>query len=115
MLWINNINQIIIATNNYSGFLVLGFLFFFAGFSQFLFIEEKNFLSILIAAELMLLGSALLFLHSYLYFFALDGLTYAFLLTFVVVAETGIGLSLAVLLLKNHKTLELKEIDEVKL
>ena len=98
-----------------SFYLIISFSFFFVGFLQVVFIENKNVLTLLVASELMFLGLNLNFIYLYLFWNFMESLVFSISLIAVSAAEVAIGLSLSILCVKLNKTTELIKFNKLKL
>ena len=79
-----------------------------------IFINRQNLIALLMAIELMLLainGNFIAFSH---YLHDIAGQIFVFFILTVAAAEAAIGLAILVVLFRNHKTIQMNELNQLK-
>lgn len=93
---------------------ILALIIFFSGLLNMCLCSSKNLLSFLICVEISMLGVSLLFIIISLLLNLPDALVYSFLLLLMSVGESAVGLSLRILNIKNTKTIEIENWNNLK-
>ena len=93
---------------------ILALIIFFSGLLNMCLCSSKNLLSFLICVEISMLGISLLFIVISLLLNLPDALVYSFLLLLMSVGESAVGLSLCILNIKNTKTIEIENWNNLK-
>ena len=96
-----------------SYFLVIGGLLFALSVTG-IFLNRKNVIILLMSIELMLLAVNMNFIAFSHYMGDAAGQIFVFFILTVAAAEAAIGLAILVLLFRNQKTINVKELDELK-
>lgn len=95
--------------------LVVAFSLFFSGLFQIIFSENKNFLLIMVASEIMFLGMNLGFIYLFI-FKCITGALWCYILFLVIIiGEAAIGFSLVITLLKFNNSIKLSDLRYLKL
>lgn len=79
-----------------------------------IFVNRRNVLVVLMSIELMLLAVNTNFIAFSKYLDDVQGQVFVFFILTVAAAEAAIGLAILVVLFRNKKTLEVKEINELE-
>lgn len=96
-----------------SFYLVVGGLLFAMSVTG-IFLNRKNVIILLMSIELMLLAVNMNFVAFSHYLENAVGQVFVFFILTVAAAEAAIGLAILVLLFRNQKTINVKELDELK-
>ena len=96
-----------------SWYLLLSAVLFSLGVAGFLF--RKNIITVFMSIELMLNAVNLSFVAFSYQLRQVDGQIYAFFVMVVAAAEAAVGLAIILTVFKNRKTLQIDEIDSMKL
>ncbi len=94
-------------------FLTLGAVLFTLAVAG-LFLNRRNVIVLLMALELMLLAVNMNFVAFSHFLGKLDGQVFVFFILTVAAAEASIGLAILVLLFRNRRTIDVRELDELK-
>ena len=94
-------------------YLVVSFLLFSIGFLGVL--VRRNFLTVLMSVELMLNAVNLSFVAFSYQLQRIDGHIYSFFVMVVAAAEAAVGLAIILTIFKNRGTLQIDEVDSMKL
>ncbi len=94
-------------------FLTLGAILFSLAVAG-LFLNRRNVIVLLMALELMLLAVNMNFVAFSRFLGKLDGQVFVFFILTVAAAEAAIGLAILVLLFRNRRTIDVRELDELK-
>lgn len=79
-----------------------------------MFLNRKNMLVLLMCIELMLLAVNLNFIAFSHYLNDMQGQIFVFFILTVAAAEAAIGLAILVVLFRNRRTINVRELDELK-
>ena len=96
-----------------SYFLILGAILFVLGVAGFLF--KRNIVTIFMSIELMLNAVNLTFVALSYYLRQLSGQIFVFFVMVVAAAEAAVGLAIIITVFKNRETLNVDQIDLMKL
>lgn len=96
-----------------SYYLVLSAILFVLGVAGFLF--KRNLITVFMSVELMLNAVNLSFVALSYYFRQLDGQVFVFFVMVVAAAEAAVGLAIIIAVFRNRQTLNVDEIDRLKL
>ena len=96
-----------------SWYLILAAVLFALGVAGFIY--RKNIITVFISIELMLNAVNLSFVAFSYQLRQVDGQIYAFFVMVVAAAEAAVGLAIILTVFKNRKTLQIDEIDSMKL
>jgi NADH-quinone oxidoreductase subunit K len=96
-----------------SWYLILSAILFALGVAGFIY--RKNIITVFMSIELMLNGVNLSFVAFSYQLRQVDGQIYAFFVMVVAAAEAAVGLAIILTVFKNRKTLQIDEIDSMKL
>jgi NADH-quinone oxidoreductase subunit K len=96
-----------------SWYLLLSAILFALGVAGFIY--RKNIITVFMSIELMLNGVNLSFVAFSYQLRQVDGQIYAFFVMVVAAAEAAVGLAIILTVFKNRKTLQIDEIDSMKL
>jgi NADH-quinone oxidoreductase subunit K len=96
-----------------SYYLVLSAILFVLGVAGFLF--KRNLITIFMSVELMLNAVNLSFVALSYYFRQLDGQVFVFFVMVVAAAEAAVGLAIIIAVFRNRQTLNVDDIDRLKL
>lgn len=94
-------------------FLTLGAILFCLGVAG-IFVNRKNVIILLMCIELILLAVNMNFVAFSRFMDNLDGQVFVFFILTVAAAEAAIGLAILVVLFRNHKTINVAELDDLK-
>lgn len=94
-------------------YLILSAILFVIGVAGFLY--RKNIITVFMSIELMLNAVNLSFVAFAYKFNKADGHIYSFFVMVVAAAEAAVGLAIILTVFKNRQTLEIDEIDSMKL
>lgn len=94
-------------------YLVLGAILFCISVAG-IFINRKNIIILLMAIELMLLAVNMNFVAFSRYLGDASGQIFVFFILTVAAAEAAIGLAILVVLFRNRRTINVKELDAMK-
>ena len=94
-------------------FLTLGAILFSLSVAG-IFINRKNIIILLMCIELMLLAVNMNFVAFSRFLGNLDGQIFVFFILTVAAAEAGIGLAILVVLFRNRQTINVAELDDLK-
>src|SRR5229473_6321093 len=94
-------------------YLVLGALLFAIGVVG-IFLNRKNLIILLMAIELMLLAVNMNFIAFAHHLGDLSGQVFVFFILTVAAAESAIGLAILVVLFRNHNTINVEDLDNLK-
>ena len=101
------------ATVPVSWFLILSAILFTLGVAGFLL--RRNIITVFMSIELMLNAVNLTFVAFSYQLQKIDGHIYAFFVMVVAAAEAAVGLAIILTVFKNRSTLQIDEIDSMKL
>lgn len=96
-----------------SWYLILSAILFALGAAGFIY--RKNIITVFMSIELMLNAVNLTFVTFSYQLRQVDGQLYAFFVMVVAAAEAAVGLAIILTLFKNRSTLQIDEIDSMKL
>jgi NADH-quinone oxidoreductase subunit K len=96
-----------------SDYLILGAILFSLSVAG-IFLNKKNVIVLLMAIELMLLSVNLNFIAFSHYLGDHAGQVFVFFILTVAAAEAAIGLAILVVLFRNKRTINVKELDSLK-
>jgi NADH-quinone oxidoreductase subunit K len=96
-----------------SWYLILAAVLFALGVAGFIY--RKNIITVFMSIELMLNAVNLSFVAFSYQLRQVDGQIYAFFVMVVAAAEAAVGLAIILTVFKNRKTLQIDEIDSMKL
>lgn len=96
-----------------SWYLILSAVLFGLGICGFMF--RRSLLTVFMSIELMLNAVNLSFVTFSYQFRSVDGQIYSFFVMVVAAAEAAVGLAIILTLFRNRKTLEVDQIDSLKL
>jgi NADH-quinone oxidoreductase subunit K len=96
-----------------SWYLILSAILFTLGVAGFIY--RKNIITVFMSIELMLNGVNLTFVSFAYQLRQVDGHIYAFFVMVVAAAEAAVGLAIILTVFKNRSTLQIDEIDSMKL
>lgn len=96
-----------------SDYLILGAILFSLSVAG-IFLNKKNVIVLLMAIELMLLSVNLNFIAFSHYLGDSAGQVFVFFILTVAAAEAAIGLAILVVLFRNKRTINVKELDSLK-
>ena len=96
-----------------SWYLILSAILFALGIAGFIY--RKNIITVFMSIELMLNAVNLSFVAFSYQLRQVDGQIYAFFVMVVAAAEAAVGLAIILTVFKNRKTLQIDEIDSMKL
>ena len=96
-----------------SDYLILGAILFSLSVAG-IFLNKKNVIVLLMAIELMLLSVNLNFIAFSHYLGDSAGQIFVFFILTVAAAEAAIGLAILVVLFRNKRTINVKELDSLK-
>jgi NADH-quinone oxidoreductase subunit K len=96
-----------------SWYLILSSILFTLGVAGFIY--RKNVITVFMSIELMLNGVNLSFVSFSYQLQKIDGHIYAFFVMVVAAAEAAVGLAIILTIFKNRSTLQIDEIDSMKL
>jgi NADH-quinone oxidoreductase subunit K len=96
-----------------SHFLIVSALLFSISVAG-IFLNRKNMIILLMCIELMLLAVNLNFIAFSHYLGDMAGQVFVFFILTVAAAEAAIGLAILVTVFRNRKTINVKELDEMK-
>jgi NADH-quinone oxidoreductase subunit K len=96
-----------------SWYLILSAILFALGVAGFLY--RRSILTVFMSIELMLNGVNLTFISFSYQLRQVDGHIYAFFVMVVAAAEAAVGLAIILTVFKNRSTLQIDEIDSMKL
>jgi NADH-quinone oxidoreductase subunit K len=96
-----------------SWYLILSAVLFVLGVSGFLF--RKNLITVFMCIELMLNAVNLSFVAFSYHFKQADGHIFTFFVMVVAAAEAAVGLAIILTVFKNRSTLQVDEVDSMKL
>jgi len=96
-----------------SWYLILAAILFALGVAGFIY--RKNIITVFMSIELMLNAVNLSFVAFSYQLRQVDGQIYAFFVMVVAAAEAAVGLAIILTVFKNRKTLQIDEIDSMKL
>ena len=96
-----------------SWYLILAAILFALGVAGFIY--RKNVITVFMSIELMLNAVNLSFVAFSYQLRQVDGQIYAFFVMVVAAAEAAVGLAIILTVFKNRKTLQVDEIDSMKL
>lgn len=96
-----------------SDYLILGALLFSLSLLG-IFVNRKNVIILLMCIELMLLAVNLNFVAISHFTGDLAGQVFVFFILTVAAAEAAIGLAILVVLFRNHRTINVDELDNLK-
>lgn len=96
-----------------SWYLVLSAILFTLGVAGFLF--RRNIITVFMSIELMLNAVNLTFVAFSNYLKSVDGHIFSFFVMVVAAAEAAVGLAIILTVFKNRSTLEIDEVDSLKL
>jgi len=96
-----------------SWYLILAAILFALGVAGFIY--RKNVITVFMSIELMLNAVNLSFVAFSYQLRQVDGQIYAFFVMVVAAAEAAVGLAIILTVFKNRKTLQIDEIDSMKL
>ena len=96
-----------------SYYLVLSAILFVLGVAGFLF--KRNLITLFMSVELMLNAVNLSFVALSYYFRQLDGQVFVFFVMVVAAAEAAVGLAIIIAVFRNRQTLNVDDIDRLKL
>ncbi len=96
-----------------SHFLVLGALVFCLSVAG-MFLNRKNVIVLLMCIELMLLAVNMNFIAFSHYLGDIHGQVFVFFVLTVAAAESAIGLAILVVLFRNHRTINVEDLDAMK-
>jgi NADH-quinone oxidoreductase subunit K len=96
-----------------SWYLILSAILFALGAAGFLY--RKNIITVFMSIELMLNAVNLSFIAFSYQLRQVDGHIYAFFVMVVAAAEAAVGLAIILTVFKNRSTLQIDEIDSMKL
>lgn len=94
-------------------YLILSAILFSIGVAAFLI--KRNVITVFMSIELMLNGVNLSFVSFSYQLRQVDGHIYAFFVMVVAAAEAAVGLAIILTVFKNRSTLQIDEIDSMKL
>ena len=92
---------------------MLSAILFVLGVAGFLF--KRNLITIFMSVELMLNAVNLSFVALSYYFRQLDGQVFVFFVMVVAAAEAAVGLAIIIAVFRNRQTLNVDDIDRLKL
>jgi NADH-quinone oxidoreductase subunit K len=96
-----------------SWYLILSSILFALGVAGFIY--RKNIITVFMSIELMLNAVNLTFVCFSYQLRQVDGQIYAFFVMVVAAAEAAVGLAIILTVVKNRSTLQIDEIDSMKL
>ena len=96
-----------------SHYLVLGAILFAIAMAG-IFLNRKNVIILLMAIELMLLAVNTNFIAFSHYLGDIGGQVFVFFILTVAAAESAIGLAILVVLFRNHRTINVDDLDSLK-
>lgn len=96
-----------------SWYLILSAILFGLGICGFMF--RRNLITVFMSIELMLNGVNLSFVAFSYQMKAVDGQIYSFFVMVVAAAEAAVGLAIILTVFKNRESLEIDEVDSLKL
>jgi NADH-quinone oxidoreductase subunit K len=96
-----------------SWYLILSAILFALGIAGFIY--RKNIITVFMSIELMLNAVNLSFVAFSYQLRQVDGQIYAFFVMVVAAAEAAVGLAIILTVFKNRSTLQIDEIDSMKL
>jgi len=96
-----------------SWYLILSAILFSLGVAGFLF--RKNMITVFMSIELMLNAVNLSFVAFSRHFKAVDGQIFTFFVMVVAAAEAAVGLAIILTVFKNRSTLQIDDIDSLKM
>ena len=96
-----------------SHFLILAALLFMIGVVG-IFLNRKNIIILLMAIELMLLAVNMNFIAFSYYLGDLAGQIFVFFILTVAAAEAAIGLAIIIIVLRNNRTIDVEDINQLK-
>jgi NADH-quinone oxidoreductase subunit K len=96
-----------------SWYLILSAILFALGVAGFIY--RKNIITVFMSIELMLNAVNLTFVTFSYQLRQVDGQLYAFFVMVVAAAEAAVGLAIILTVFKNRSTLQIDEIDSMKL
>ena len=96
-----------------SDYLILGAILFSLSVAG-IFLNKKNVIVLLMAIELMLLSVNLNFIAFSHYLGDTAGQVFVFFILTVAAAEAAIGLAILVVLFRNKRTINVKDLDSLK-
>jgi NADH-quinone oxidoreductase subunit K len=96
-----------------SHYLALSAILFVLGGAGFIF--RRNMISVFMCIELMLNGVNLAFIAFSRFLGNLDGQLFVFFVIVVAAAEAAVGLAIIIALNRNRDTLDLEDVDSMKL
>lgn len=96
-----------------SYYLILSAILFVLGVVGFIF--KRNLIAMFMSVELMLNAVNLSFVALSYYFRQLDGQIFVFFVMVVAAAEAAVGLAIIIAVFRNRQTLNVDEIDRLKL
>jgi NADH-quinone oxidoreductase subunit K len=96
-----------------SYYLILSAVLFALGVAGFLF--KRNLITLFMSVELMLNAVNLSFVALSYHFRQLDGQVFVFFVMVVAAAEAAVGLAIIIAVFRNRQTLNVDEIDRMKL
>ncbi len=97
---------------NLPHFLILGAILFLIGMAGFL--TRRNAITVFMSLELMFNAANMTFLSFSRFFNKLDGHVMVFLIIAVVAAEAAVGLAIVIAIYRNHRTINLDEVNNLK-
>nr|VFJ62942.1 MAG: NADH dehydrogenase subunit K [Candidatus Kentron sp. DK]VFJ63975.1 MAG: NADH dehydrogenase subunit K [Candidatus Kentron sp. DK] len=96
-----------------SNFLILGAVMFCISMAG-IFLNRKNLLILLMCIELMLLSVNMNFVAFSHYLQDISGQVFVFFILTVAAAESAIGLAILVVLFRNRRTINVRDLDAMK-
>ena len=96
-----------------SHFLILAALLFMIGVVG-IFLNRKNIIILLMAIELMLLAVNMNFIAFSYYLGDLAGQIFVFFILTVAAAEAAIGLAIIIIVVRNNRTIDVEDINQLK-
>src|SRR5689334_14128334 len=96
-----------------SNYLALSLILFVIGAGGFIF--RRNIITVFMCIELMLNAVNLAFMAFSRFLGGLDGQIFVFFVIVVAAAEAAVGLAIIIAWHRNHKTLNIEEVDSMKM
>ncbi|HLQ24753.1 MAG TPA: NADH-quinone oxidoreductase subunit NuoK [Acidiferrobacterales bacterium] len=96
-----------------SNYLILGAILFALSVVG-IFLNRKNVVILLMAIELMLLAVNMNFIAFSHYLGDIAGQVFVFFILTVAAAESAIGLAILIVLFRNHNTINVEDLDNLK-
>ena len=96
-----------------SNYLILGAILFALSVVG-IFLNRKNVVILLMAIELMLLAVNMNFVAFSYYLGDMHGQVFVFFILTVAAAESAIGLAILIVLFRNHNTINVEDLDNLK-